>query len=122
MLSSAIGRGLYILELEKIDYERESVTVNESESDRTNILMHVLQLNEIIDEIEKPSEVEQLEAKLKEIIKPLEKEVENAFAHKNFTQMVELISKMKYYKNIDERLKDLKLKFNLVNDEWIYTI
>jgi hypothetical protein len=77
--------------------------------------MHILELNEEIDDIESAEKVEELESKLFEFILPLKNELKEAFKSKNFDQAVRVLTKMKYYQNVDERLKELKLKFNLTN-------
>ena len=48
-------------------------------------------------------------------MKPLESELEKAFKQKEHHRAVEVVSKMRYFKNIDERLENLQLKFNLEN-------
>lgn len=116
ILSSPIQRGLYLLELANVNYGKKTVNTHETDSERSRILMDILELNEKIDDIKEAYEVENLEKRLEIIMKPFEKELESAFEKNEFEKAVEIVSKMKYYKNIDERLKDLKLKFNLTNE------
>lgn len=104
-----------MLELVNEDYEKEATETHETDSERNKILMEILELNELIDEIKRPEEVEELENKLEEIMGPFEKELENAFKTKDYKLAVSILSKMKYFKNVNDRLMDLKLKFNLVN-------
>lgn len=78
--------------------------------------MHVLELNEEIDDIESAKQVEELESKLYQFILPLKNELKVAFKNNNFDQAIRILTKMKYYQNVDERLQELKLKFNLTND------
>ena len=73
------------------------------------------QLNELIDEITETRQVEELEAKLNEIILPFEKQLKASFERNDFENAVEILSKMKYYQNVTERLEDLKLKFDIKN-------
>ena len=115
ILSSPIQRACYLLELNGIDYETaaaESVEANPSQD--VELLMHVLELNERLDEIERPEQVEELETKLGEIMAPFEENLDQVISKGNYRAAVHVISKMKYYQNVDERLQELKLKFNLL--------
>ena len=114
ILESPIRRAVYFCELNNHRYEKEA-THSESDEDKQQILMEVFELNQAIDEIEYPEQVEKLEKDLEKILSPLEKELESAFKAKNFKLAIKLVDKLNYFKNIDERLKDLKLKFNLTN-------
>lgn len=77
-----------------------------------------MELNELLDEIETPAQVENLEKILEETMRPFQKELEEAINVKDFKESINVIAKMKYYKNIDDRLQDLKLKFNLNNNKF----
>ena len=115
ILSSPIQRACYLLELNGIDYETaaaESVEANPSQD--VELLMHVLELNERLDEIERPEQVEELETKLGEIMAPFEENLDQVISKGDYRAAVHVISKMKYYQNVDERLQELKLKFNLL--------
>ena len=111
-LMNPIERGLYMLELKNIDYEKESYTMINPECKKP-ILMEVLELNEQIDEITESKEVEKLEEKLYNTMRPFKIQLENEFAANNNEEVIRIIIKMKYYQNVFERLADLKLKFNL---------
>ena len=114
ILDSPIQRAIYILKLNGFNYEKEAF---ETDTDvcKKKILIDVLELNELLDEIETSAQVESLEKKLEETMRPFQKELEQAISLKNFKEAIHVIAKMKYYKNIDDRLQDLKLKFNLNN-------
>lgn len=115
MLKNPIERGLYLLELNGIDYEIESSKLGQEESsEKQQILMDILELNELIDEIDNENQLEELEERVNEVISPLENELTKAFASTDMNRAVKLLGKMKYYQNIVERLDDLKLKFNIV--------
>ncbi len=77
-----------------------------------------MELNELLDEIETSAQVENLEKVLEETMRPFQNELEEAINVKNFKESINVIAKMKYYKNIDDRLQDLKLKFNLNNNKF----
>jgi predicted transcriptional regulator len=85
---------------------------------KKKILFEVMELNELLDEIETPAQVENLEKILEETMRPFQKELEEAINVKDFKESINVIAKMKYYKNIDDRLQDLKLKFNLNNNKF----
>ncbi len=117
VLNNPISRGLYLLKINNINFDKEATHIgDEINSDKQEILMHVLELNEQIDEIESAKQVEELESKLYHFILPLKNELKIAFNSKDFDKAVLILTKMKYYQNVDERLKELKLKFNLTND------
>lgn len=117
-LSSPINRGLYLLELAGVEFEREAVDTSSDQSDttKTQILMEILELNEKIDEISSASQVEGLERELSEIMRPFESELEEAFEMGDLKRSVDVLSKMKYYRNVDERLKELNFKYKLEED------
>lgn len=102
-----------MLELINIDYEKESYNVNQPDEDKNKILMDILELNELVDEITNSSEVKELEDKLFDTMKPFKNQLERAFLENRIEDVIKIISKMKYYQNVFERLGDLKLKFNL---------
>ncbi|RNA43432.1 iron-sulfur cluster co-chaperone mitochondrial [Brachionus plicatilis] len=114
-LKSPIKRGEYLLGLIDSNYLSEVTESHESDSEKQKILMEIMELNEIIDEIKLAKEVKELALRLKEIIKPFEEELEKAFNLKDYPKACSVISKMKYFKNIDDRVKDLELKFNIEN-------
>ena len=115
-LSNPIDRGLYLLKLNQIDYKMESnIQSKQEDADKQKILVDILELNELIDEITETRQVEELEAKLNEIILPFEKQLKASFERNDFENAVEILSKMKYYQNVTERLEDLKLKFDIKN-------
>ena len=115
-LSNPIDRGLYLLKLNQIDYKMESnIQSKQEDADKQKILVDILELNELIDEITETRQVEELEEKLNEIILPFEKQLKASFERNDFENAVEILSKMKYYQNVTERLEDLKLKFDIKN-------
>ncbi len=115
-LSNPIDRGLYLLKMNQIDYKMESnIQSKQEDADKQKILVDILELNELIDEITETRQVEELEAKLNEIILPFEKQLKASFERNDFENAVEILSKMKYYQNVTERLEDLKLKFDIKN-------
>lgn len=101
-----------------MEFERETVDTSSDELDtaKTRILMEILELNEKIDEISTANQVEGLEIELSEIMRPFESELEKAFERGELKRCVDILSKMKYYRNVDERLKELKFKYKLLED------
>lgn len=104
-----------MLELANQNYEKEAIESHETDNTTKMILFEIMELNEQIDEIKRPEELEELEKKLDELMRPFEDELEESFKEKDYKRAISIVSKMKYYKNVDERLKDLKLKFDLIN-------
>ena len=114
VLSSPIERGQYMLELNEVDYEKEAYeALDRADDDRQQILSDIMELNELLDEITTKEQLIQLENKLDLVMEPFEKQLEAAFEALDLKKAVKVVAKMKYYQNIDERLKDLKLKFDL---------
>ncbi len=102
-----------MLELRNINFEKKANDLISPDGERDKILMDILELNEEIDEITNVSQVIDLEKKLFKIMIPFENQLEIAFKSNNTNDAIRIISKMKYYQNVYERLIDLKLKFNL---------
>ena len=75
--------------------------------------MNIMELNEELDTFTNDSELIQIQLKLEQILSPLESELKNAFEKKDFHTAIEVISKMNYYKNVDDRLRELKFKRKL---------
>jgi molecular chaperone HscB len=117
VLDSPIQRAIYILKINGFNYEKEAIDT-QSDVCKKKILFEVMELNELLDEIETPAQVENLEKILEETMRPFQKELEEAINVKDFKESINVIAKMKYYKNIDDRLQDLKLKFNLNNNKF----
>lgn len=103
------------MELNNINYETESTDTG-SDIERQKILFEILELNEAIDEIKTADEVQKLEDKLNKTMQPFKADLDAAFKENNFKLASEIVSKMKYYKNIYDRLQDLKLKFQIASD------
>ena len=103
-----------MLELNEVDYEKEAYeALDRADDDRQQILSDIMELNELLDEITTKEQLIQLENKLDLVMEPFEKQLEAAFEALDLKKAVKVVAKMKYYQNIDERLKDLKLKFDL---------
>ena len=103
-----------MLKLENIIFEREAVeTGSESDSERNQLLLSVLELNEELNEIRTKTELESFENDLNTILSPLEKELEAALHNRDFGLAVAILKKMKYFGNIEEKVDELKLKFHL---------
>ena len=112
VLQHPAKRACYILELNKIDFEKEASRLANI-SDKTEILMNIMELNEELDNVSGESELTHIQSKLDQILSPLESELKTAFEKRDFHTAIEIISKMNYYKNVDDRLKDLKFKYKL---------
>ena len=125
-----------MLELKKINFEKESYNLSQTDEERNKILFEILELNELIDEIdqvllfhilifknsfftyekyEKAEQIYELEMRVSQIIKPFEIELAKALNSSDYSSAVKIIAKLKYYQNIYERLINLKLKFELTN-------
>ncbi len=112
-MCSPIERGLYILKLNKINFEIESSRQNQNEHEKQQILMDIYRLNEELDETRDSNQLKELEKELDLVMMPFEKQLEEAFDQNNIELAINILAKMKYYKNIEERVNELKLKFQL---------
>ena len=114
-LLNPIERATYMLALKGVDYERQA-RLDGNAADKAEvqrILMEVMELNEFVDEIAEPRQVEELEARLDKVIGPLEEQIGKAFAAGDLAGAVRILAKMRYYQNISERLAELKFRFHL---------
>ena len=119
-LQSSISRALYLLELNGIHLNQESTESGANDDDmekaeKQKILMLVLELNEQLDEVDSREKLEELQKSVNVLMEPLEKYIEEAFEKKDLKLALKLVTKMKYFQNVDERLQDLRLKFDLNN-------
>ncbi len=104
-----------MLRLKGVDYEGEAhiARTTEDPAEVQRIIVEVMELNEFIDEIEKPSQVADLESRLDKLIEPLEAQMGKALSVNDLSRTIGLLAKMKYYQNVSERLTELKYKFQM---------
>jgi DnaJ-domain-containing protein 1 len=102
-----------MLEINNVNFEKETVETGEFDPDKQELLMNVLELNEKLNDVRSSDQVAEFEAELAGILKPLKRELNAAFVAGDLKQAVNVISKMKYFQNIDERFQELKLELTL---------
>lgn len=69
-------------------------------------LMEIMELNEEIVELESESLLMEIYEENQMILKELIKKVSDAFQADNFSEAKTVLARMKYYVNIDEKVKD----------------
>ncbi|XP_013415463.1 iron-sulfur cluster co-chaperone protein HscB, mitochondrial-like [Lingula anatina] len=97
-----LSRGLYILELEGISIEEDSIDME------PEFLMEVMEINERILESDDAKEVEQIKQENKNNKDNLVKELSFAFRQNDFAQAKILLSRMKYFANIEDKVKEFE--------------
>lgn len=104
-----------MLEMENINFEKEAVETSSEQNnqEKNQLLMKVLELNEELNDIESKDQIKSFEDELNVILSPLEKEFESAYVKQDFHLAVQVLAKMKYFRNIEQRLEELKLNFDL---------
>jgi molecular chaperone HscB len=112
-LNSPIERGLYLLKLNGFIHHESVIHDAHEDEEMKNMLIEILELNEMIDEVSTREHLNELEKRVEKLMKPHEQHLKEAFDSNDLEEAEQIISKMKYYKNIDDRLQELKLKFDL---------
>ena len=100
-LASPISRAIYLLKLNNVSHAEGQIDQgnesSEGNQEQQKILMHIMELNETIDEIKTQEELEELEKKLEVIMAPFEKQLEHAFNKRDFKAAFKIVTKMKYF-------------------------
>jgi len=116
ILINPYNRGIYLLELygEKIEEGTNSKLDNE-------FLMELMELNEEVEQLKDAAESKKLLQKINRIVKNMDRELSETFHGGNFeeketTVNIEdakmILEKIKFYLNLEEKLKDMLLNFS----------
>ncbi|GAB6018966.1 hypothetical protein CHUAL_000606 [Chamberlinius hualienensis] len=104
-LINPIDRGNYLLKLE------QQATVNETDvSVNTEFLVDIMELNETLADNPTVEELEIIHCDNKQMIATLTGQLTESFNGKDWSAVKELLIKLKYYNNIEEKIKELQLK------------
>ncbi|XP_010132731.1 PREDICTED: iron-sulfur cluster co-chaperone protein HscB, mitochondrial, partial [Buceros rhinoceros silvestris] len=103
-LLNPLSRGLYLLELNGIEPARET----DCDADSV-FLMEIMEINEKLAEPKNEDILEEIEALIKVKQEELTKEVTAAFEREDLQEAKKLLAKMKYFANLEDKLKNKKI-------------
>ncbi|XP_010077556.1 PREDICTED: iron-sulfur cluster co-chaperone protein HscB, mitochondrial, partial [Pterocles gutturalis] len=103
-LLQPLSRGLYLLELNGV----EPVQETDSEADSV-FLTEIMEINEKLAEPKNDYILEEIETLIKVKQEELTKEVTAAFERDDLQEAKKLLAKMKYFANLEDKLKDKKI-------------
>ena len=109
-LQNPIQRGLYLLELRGIVIDLEKQLTLDTE-----FLGEVMELNEKLDEISNSQEWLDFRSANEKELEILEKKLAKAFERDNTKEAQLVLSHMKYFENLQLKLKEIQSKFNVVD-------
>ncbi|NWV67263.1 HSC20 protein, partial [Malurus elegans] len=101
-LLSPLSRGLYLLELRGVE------PAQETDCDAT-FLTEIMEINEKLAEPKSEDVLEEIETLIKVKQEELTREVTAAFERDNLQEAKKLLAKMKYFANLEDKLKAKKI-------------
>ncbi|NXX68642.1 HSC20 protein, partial [Spizella passerina] len=102
-LLNPLSRGLYLLELKGVEPAKET----DCDAD-SGFLMEVMEINEKLAE-SKNKDLEEVETSIKVKQEELTREVTAAFERDDLQEAKKLLGKMKYFANLEDKLKAKKI-------------
>ncbi|TRZ23127.1 hypothetical protein HGM15179_003981 [Zosterops borbonicus] len=103
-LLNPLSRGLYLLELSGVE------PVQETDCDADSaFLMEIMEINEKLAEAKNEDSLEETETLIKVKQEELTKEVTAAFERDDLEEAKKLLAKMKYFANLEDKLKAKKV-------------
>lgn len=105
-LLKPLSRGLYMLELEGMSIEEGTDSGADSE-----FLMELMEINEALDEAETPEEASKIGQDTKGKLADLTKAIDRALLKGELQAAKALLAQMKYYANIEEKVKEKLSEF-----------
>ncbi|XP_067163224.1 iron-sulfur cluster co-chaperone protein HscB isoform X1 [Apteryx mantelli] len=103
-LLNPLSRGLYLLELNGIQLAQETDCDADSE-----FLMEIMEINEKLAEPNNEGNLEEIETLIKVKQEELTKDVTAAFERDDLQEAKKLLAKMKYFANLEDKLKNKKI-------------
>lgn len=103
-LLNPLSRGLYLLELNGVEPAQETDCDADSE-----FLMEIMEINEKLAESKNEDILEETETLIKVKREELTKEVTTAFERDDLQEAKKLLAKMKYFANLEDKLKNKKM-------------
>ncbi|XP_068167430.1 iron-sulfur cluster co-chaperone protein HscB [Antennarius striatus] len=105
-LLKPLSRGLYMLELKGMTIEEGTDYGADSE-----FLMELMEINESLDEAKTPEEADKIGRDTKRKLADLTKEIDTVLLRGDLQAAKALLAKMKYYANIEEKVKEKLSEF-----------
>ncbi|XP_031448256.1 iron-sulfur cluster co-chaperone protein HscB isoform X1 [Phasianus colchicus] len=99
-----LSRGLYLLELNGVEPAQETDCDADSE-----FLMEIMEINEKLAEPKNDEILGEIETLIKDRQEELTKEVTAAFERDDLQEAKKLLAKMKYFANLEDKLKNKKI-------------
>uniref|UniRef100_A0A8C4URS4 Iron-sulfur cluster co-chaperone protein HscB n=1 Tax=Falco tinnunculus TaxID=100819 RepID=A0A8C4URS4_FALTI len=103
-LLDPLSRGLYLLELNGVEPAQETDCDADSE-----FLTEIMEINEKLAESKNEDILEEIETLIKVKQEELTKEVTAAFERDDLQEAKKLLAKMKYFANLEDKLKNKKI-------------
>ncbi|XP_065351198.1 iron-sulfur cluster co-chaperone protein HscB [Cloeon dipterum] len=108
-LLKPLDRGLYLLSLEGMSIEEDTIQMDPA------FLMQIMELNEELEAASSSQSILKLAESNAKILDEYTRNIDSAFAEKNLEKAKKLLAEMKYYASLDEKIKELKSKLGLVS-------
>ncbi|KAM9281556.1 iron-sulfur cluster co-chaperone protein HscB [Morus bassanus] len=103
-LLNPLSRGIYLLELNGVE------PAQETDCDADSVfLMEIMEINEKLAEPKNEAILEEIETLIKVKQEELTKEVTAAFERDDLQEAKKLLAKMKYFANLEDKLKNKKI-------------
>jgi molecular chaperone HscB len=109
-LQNPIERGLYLLKLRGIEIDLEKQLTLDTE-----FLGEVMELNEKLEEISNSQDWIDFRTANERELEVLETKLTKAFERDNTKEAQLILSQMKYFENLQLKLKEIQSKFNVVD-------
>ncbi|XP_033827957.2 iron-sulfur cluster co-chaperone protein HscB [Periophthalmus magnuspinnatus] len=100
-LLKPLSRGLYMLELQGLNIEEGTDSAVNSE-----LLMELMEINEALDAVETPQEANEIGQDTKGKLADLTEQIDTALNKGELQTAKALLTKMKYFANIEEKVKE----------------
>ncbi|XP_012784408.1 iron-sulfur cluster co-chaperone protein HscB isoform X1 [Ochotona princeps] len=103
-LLAPLSRGLYLLKLRGVEIPEGT----DDEMDK-QFLMEIMEINEKLAEAPSEAVLKEIESIVRDKQKELTDNVGNAFEQEDFDKAKEILTKMKYFSNVEEKIKLKKI-------------
>jgi len=109
-LQNPIARGLYLLHLRGV-----SINLEKQQTEDVQFLGEVMELNEELESLASAQQWKEFRSRNEKELKVLEMQLGEAFEKNDLRRAQLILFKMKYYENLQTKLKEVQSKFNVVD-------
>ena len=102
-----LTRGLYLLDLLGMPLKENEI------QPEPEFLAEIMEINEALAEVSSLEDVEQIGEPNLKMIDKLERGIFDAFKRKEVEKAKKLLSRLKYYANIQHKVRDLQLRYHV---------